>query len=573
MKWFYIGLIAVGLNWMGLPTLWANGVPVTTRKFDRDHIKLLSTVSVQDFRGRMKPFHTLANEVLRKLTRKTSLYGMDPVEVVINMSLYPEAWHDVPLIRLGKHPKIRELVGVEGKLASYDDFFDADGKFKLLEELRAAHAKERQYRGTFENELIRLDERINIVNMIFHHRLMRLFPLEGDPGKRWITGDEASRMADTTSKKSIQFAAMFFPVYRKLVDHALSSGDWSLPNQAIQELKAFQAKYGGDILPTATQTKAEILLNKSNIFDRLMRYYGVLGIFALVLFFIRVFRPQTSLKIPRLILLSLVWLAFALHVFGLAVRWYVSERAPWSNAYESLIYIAFTGVLAGILFGRKSLGALAASLILGSTFLMVAHLNNFDPEITPLVPVLKSYWLTIHVSLMAGSYGFLLLGAVIGLINLVLFGLMTRANKSAILSHVKKLTNVSEMTIMAGLVMASIGCYLGGVWANESWGRYWGWDPKETWALVTILVYAFIVHMRYIPGVRGLYAFNVATLFGFATVMMTYFGVNFYLSGLHSYAAGDPVPMPPSVYITALVFLTISFWAYWKYRAIVQNKA
>ena len=130
------------------------------------------------------------------------------------------------------------------------------------------------------------------------------------------------------------------------------------------------------------------------------------------------------------------------------------------------------------------------------------------------------------------------------------------------------MTYISEMTLIAGLVMISVGTYLGGVWANESWGRYWGWDPKETWALVTILVYAFILHMRFIPGFRGLYAFNVSTLFGWASVIMTYFGVNYYLSGLHSYAAGDPMPVPPAIKISVIILTLISLLALWRYKAI-----
>jgi ABC-type transport system involved in cytochrome c biogenesis permease subunit len=133
---------------------------------------------------------------------------------------------------------------------------------------------------------------------------------------------------------------------------------------------------------------------------------------------------------------------------------------------------------------------------------------------------------------------------------------------------IKEMSWISEMTLIGGLFMISIGTYLGGVWANESWGRYWGWDAKETWALVTILVYAFILHMRFIPGLRGFYAFNVASLFGFASVMMTYFGVNYYLSGLHSYAAGDPVPVPTSVYITAASFLVLSLFALWRWKKV-----
>lgn len=194
-----------------------------------------------------------------------------------------------------------------------------------------------------------------------------------------------------------------------------------------------------------------------------------------------------------------------------------------------------------------------------------------DPEITPLVPVLKSYWLTIHVSLEAGSYGFLVLGAIIGVINLIFMIFANQRNKKNIYRMVDEMTKISEMTLIGGLAMISIGTYLGGVWANESWGRYWGWDAKETWALVSILVYAFILHMRFIPGMRGLYAFNVASLFGWASVMMTYFGVNYYLSGLHSYAAGDPVPVPDFVYITVICLIVISLLALWRHRWYLRS--
>jgi ABC-type transport system involved in cytochrome c biogenesis permease subunit len=199
----------------------------------------------------------------------------------------------------------------------------------------------------------------------------------------------------------------------------------------------------------------------------------------------------------------------------------------------------------------------------------VASMSWLDPEITPLVPVLKSYWLTIHVSLEAGSYGFLMLGAVIGMLNLVLMIFINEKNKANITRAIKELTIISEITLLGGLVMVSIGTYLGGVWANESWGRYWGWDAKETWALVTILVYSFILHMRFIPKLQSIYAFNFASLFGFGTVIMTYLGVNYYLSGLHSYAAGDPVPMPAEVYYTVIVLSLLSIAAFMKYKKMM----
>ncbi len=229
-------------------------------------------------------------------------------------------------------------------------------------------------------------------------------------------------------------------------------------------------------------------------------------------------------------------------------------------------YHGWTTILAGLIFARKNLGGLTATTVLAATILMVAGLSFMDPEITPLVPVLKSYWLTIHVSLEAGSYGFLMLGAIIGVLNLIFMIFTTKNNRDNVYRIIKEMTYVSEMTLIGGLIMISVGTYLGGVWANESWGRYWGWDAKETWALVTILIYAFILHMRFIPGFRGVFAFNVSTLFGLASILMTYFGVNYYLSGLHSYAAGDPVPVPPSVFISAAVLTVLSLIAFWRYR-------
>jgi cytochrome c-type biogenesis protein CcsB len=257
---------------------------------------------------------------------------------------------------------------------------------------------------------------------------------------------------------------------------------------------------------------------------------------------------------------------FFFHTLGIGLRWYVSERAPWSNGYESMIYIGWTTMLAGTLFSRKSLGGLAATATLAATVLLVASMSWLDPEITPLVPVLKSYWLTIHVSLEAGSYGFLLLGAVLGILNLCLMLFMNPNNRTQILRAIKELSIISEITLLGGLTMVSIGTYLGGVWANESWGRYWGWDAKETWALVTILVYSFILHMRFIPKLQGIFAYNFASLFGFATVIMTYLGVNYYLSGLHSYAAGDPVPIPAEVYITTILLILLSVFAYRNFK-------
>lgn len=533
-----------------------------------EHASQYGKLIVRDFKGRLKPMNTLNLEVLRKLSGKNSIYDQTADQVILGIIMFPDQWSKVPLIKIGRHKNIRNLISSKGKLGAYDDFFDENGKYIFRNLVRKAFQKETRDRGTFEKELLKLDERINIFNMLVNQRLLSVFPIPYGASQKWYSPYEIQH-DNTTNKNDELFSyySKFFPAYKMSIKDAINSGNWELPDKIVSEFKENQLSNGTD-LPGESKIKLELLLNKLNIFQKARNIYGLLGLIVLILFFMKIFNPKPYVDKLFKIIYFLVIIAFLYQLFGLGVRWYISGRAPWSNGYESLVYISFTTMLAGIIFGRKSWGGLAAALILSSIILMVAGLSLFDPEITPLVPVLKSYWLTIHVSLEAGSYGFLLLGAILGLINLILIILIKESNKKRVLKTIKELTIVSEMTLLAGLVMVSIGTYLGGVWANESWGRYWGWDPKETWALVTVLVYAFILHLRFIPRMRGLFTYNFATLFGFATVMMTYLGVNYYLSGLHSYAAGDPIPIPPSVYYTAMVFGIISLLAYIKARKL-----
>jgi cytochrome c-type biogenesis protein CcsB len=187
-----------------------------------------------------------------------------------------------------------------------------------------------------------------------------------------------------------------------------------------------------------------------------------------------------------------------------------------------------------------------------------------DPQITNLVPVLKSYWLVIHVATITASYAFLGMGALMAYMNLLIMALHNGKNRAYVSSTIDEFSDIIEMALTVGLYLLTIGVFLGAVWANESWGRYWGWDPKETWALVTVLVYAFILHMRVVPGLKGVFTFNLASLVGFSSVIMTYFGVNYYLSGLHSYAKGDPVPVPSFVYYAIAVVVITGVAAYLK---------
>jgi cytochrome c-type biogenesis protein CcsB len=233
-----------------------------------------------------------------------------------------------------------------------------------------------------------------------------------------------------------------------------------------------------------------------------------------------------------------------------------------------MIYIAWATVLAGFMFSKRSSMTMASTGILAGLILFVAHLNWMNPQVTNLVPVLNSYWLSIHVSMITASYGFLGLGALLGFITILLFILKNKNNEVHISLSIKELNAINEMSLMVGLVLLTLGNFLGGVWANESWGRYWGWDPKETWALVTILVYAVVVHLRFIKEIYSEFNYSVISLLAFSSVIMTYFGVNYYLAGLHSYAKGDPVPIPDFVPISYLVVFLVIALAYRKRKLV-----
>lgn len=530
---------------------------------DEAHAELFSRLVVQDHNGRMKPMHTLSREVMRKVYRKESINGLNADQVLLGMFVNSAEWVDVPMVKLGEHPETHRLIGVEGAYAAYSDFFDATGAYILREEMRRVNALKPIDRGVFEKDLLKVDERVNIIHMMLGGGLLRIIPVPGDPNNTWAS---VNAEGDGHMHANDPVAERFFAAYVPAMREALNTHNYSLPNTLLNELSAYQKEAGATVMPSGTKVDAEIFLNELSVFDRLALFYTLLGLTFLSLLFLSVFKPAMDLRKVQKVMLALLLGGFVLHTIGLGLRWYVSGRAPWSNGYESMIYIAWTTVLAGILFSRRSLGGSAATMILSATVLLVAMLSYLDPEITPLVPVLRSYWLTIHVSLEAGSYGFLMLGAVIGLINLILMIFLSKDNERRIHRMVKELSYLSEMTLIGGLTMITIGTYLGGVWANESWGRYWGWDAKETWALVTILVYAFILHMRIIPKMQGLFMYNVTSLFGLASVIMTYYGVNYYLSGLHSYAAGDPVPVPDWVYMGVASLVLISALAWFRKR-------
>ncbi|MFA5588479.1 MAG: c-type cytochrome biogenesis protein CcsB, partial [Mariniphaga sp.] len=323
--------------------------------------------------------------------------------------------------------------------------------------------------------------------------------------------------------------------------------------------------------PSERLKNSELLYNKINPFERIFPYYLLFGFLLIFVLFVNIFRQNQLPAFLKWIFFITILALFTVHTGGIILRWYISGRAPWSNGYESVVYVAWAAMLAGVIFGRKYPLVIGTASFLSGISLFVAHLSWMNPEITPLVPVLKSYWLTIHVSVITASYGFFGLSAFLGILVLILIVFRQKTNENKVGSYINQLTTINEMSVIVGLYFLTLGTFIGGVWANESWGRYWGWDPKETWALISVVVYSFIAHMRLIPALKGTYNFNLATIIGFASVLMTYFGVNYYLAGLHSYGKGVAGGMSPVVPVIILVLGGLMIWAYLKDLKYAKN--
>ena len=517
-------------------------------------------VLVQDQKGRTKPLFALSDDILRKVTRENKFEGLSSMQVLLGIYLDFDHWKDVPLITVSSRD-LRNTIGIRGSRAAFSDLVDMGngGTYKLSGDVSKAYSKAPGERSKLDKEIMKVDERLNIVYMMYTGGFLKMFPLGGGSSE-WATPDEALKKAPG-SQDSLYLKSVI-----PMLSEALQTNNTANAIKIAASVSEYQKKFAGYELPPESKMKAELLYNRMMIFEKLFPFYATIGLIMLIVLIAGVIRGEMKPSPVIRVLGWLLFVGFLFHTFGLAVRWYVSGHSPMSNGYESMIFISWVTLLAGFIFSRRSKFALSATAVLASMTLMVAHLSFMDPEITNLVPVLKSYWLTLHVSVITGSYGFLGLGAILSIITLILLTLSNNSNRYRISDTIDELTVINYKTITLGLYLLTIGTFLGAVWANESWGRYWGWDPKETWSLITIIIYSIVIHSRHIPGMKDLFTYNLLSLFAFSSVLMTYFGVNYYLSGLHSYAAGDPAKVPAFVYITVLVLAALSFTTYLKYN-------
>lgn len=529
---------------------------------NEEHALHFGSLPIQSSNGRMMPVNTFSSEILRKISKTERIGQFNSDQFLISLLAMPDMWMRIPFI-VSTNDELASHYNLTKEACAYIEMFDEKGQYKLQERLEQAYSKMPAERTGFDKDLMKLDEKVNILHQLFNNQMLNLFPKEDDPNHTWFAaGDDLSEF---TGKDSM-FVAQIFPWYIAEVQAGLKSGDWNKADEVLDMIQTYQQAKNRTLDINPKRIAAEIKYNQLNVFRKCRLGYLILGGLLLVISFAYLFRREKWLKIAQWVIGVCVLLVFCFHIYGMGMRWYIAGYAPWSNSYETMVYVAWATVLAGFLFAHRSSLTFALATLFGGIILFVSGLNWMDPQINPLVPVLKSPWLMFHVAVIVAAYGFFGISCLIGLTDLAMMTLAKAKNKSLLVTRIRELSMVNEMSMIIGLALMTTGTFLGAIWANESWGRYWGWDPKETWALITMIVYAIAIHLRLVRKWDNPWLFNLMSVISFASVLMTFFGVNYFLSGMHSYGQNDNVQsIFIYLYAAAAIILVLALLSRRKY--------
>ncbi|HAW50982.1 MAG TPA: hypothetical protein DCX54_01450 [Flavobacteriales bacterium] len=546
---------------------------------NKEHAHRFGQLLVQTYDGRFSSVHSLAVDVIHKVSGKDHFEvegkgRMDEMQVFVDMLVDPDFWKTQKTIII-REKSLRNVLGVSGKHASFYDFFNKNNQYKLEEYSKIAFQKKASEQSTFDREVIKVSERVNIFFWTINGTLLKLFPVQNSSNNLWVSWNDSLAYIPITGNltslnddlKLPEFNYSFLMrSYLISTLHARTSNDYTTSDKLLGHIGIIQRQLTPhELLPSAKKVDLEIFYNESKIFDSLKYVYALLGLVLLTLTFIKDFK-SSSVKILQTAInigLVLFGLAFLYQTFGMGLRWYLGGHAPWSNGYEVILLVSWGTIIAGFSVINFSKITLASTAILASILLMVAGQSYYDPQLTNLNPVLKSYWLIIHVAVTTIGYGFLSLSFIMGIVNIFLI-LVKSANKAETYAlSIEELTYINEKLVTIGLFFVSAGTFLGCIWANESWGTYWSWNAKQVWSLIIILVYGVVLHLKYIPKMQSHLTFNIASILSFSSVIMTFVGVNYYFTkGLHSYASDDPPVFPIGVWLAIsalLLLITITF--------------
>lgn len=511
------------------------------------HVSQFSALPIQ-FKGRIMPMNTFSSEILRKVHKEQSFGNLDSDRFLLSLLVMPQLWMNVPLIAVPQKG-MSIAYHLPEEYVAYSSLFDLQGNYKLLPYLQEIYHRPAEQRNSDEKELIKLDERVNILYQLWNHTMPAIFPDARHPNHTWYAADFSIPSGDDELSGETKSEVIMVPdsmLIRQLYDNYLSevrlafeNGDWQSADDALDAIKNYQDANDKAELIRKDKIEAELLYNRLNIFDRVKVGYFIMGGLLLVIAVMQLINDSLWKRRVAMTLTVVVGLLFVAHMGGMGLRWYISGYAPWSNSYETMVYVSWATVLAGLIFGRKSYLTRALAILFAGVILFVAALNWMDPQINTLIPVLKSPWLMFHVAVIVAAYGFFGISFLLGIANLSI--MVFYGKRQGFSLRLKELTIINNLSLLTGLALMTVGTFLGAIWANESWGRYWGWDPKETWALITVVIYTVVTHIYLLKQGNSLWLLNLLSVFAFSSVLMTFLGVNYLLSGMHSYGQTEGI--------------------------------
>ncbi|MQO10175.1 cytochrome C biogenesis protein [Prevotella copri] len=490
----------------------------TAEKFGELHIL---------YNDRICPVQTFALDFCKKIYGARSYQGLTAEQVLSGWVFYGNTWANEPFIKI-KSGEMKTAMNLPD-YASLNTFFNREmGGYTIGQYVQEYYNGQQD---KFHQQAADIDGKIQIIMELREGISLKVLPYTFIKNVK-ATKDHSFIKAGTTTwfspvdklPQAVEHQhALYIRNVFSLLNSDVKAGNTSRVNEFFVKMKKYQEVSSGNSLPTATQYKAERINNAFPFATILFMANLTLGFIALFYTIYRMTKKKEikALNIALPILLGVSFLALTL---GLALRWIISGNIPMSNGYESMLTVAWFVMLISILMQLRIRIVMVFGFLISGFFLLVSHINQMDPAIGQMMPVLNSPLLSIHVSIIMMSYALLSLTFICGIMGICLR------------SHGKELQALSRLFLYPALTTMGFGIFIGAIWANVSWGNYWSWDSKETWALITFMIYAVVVHTQSLPVFRKPLVYHIYITLAFLSIAMTYFGVNYFLTGMHSYA-------------------------------------
>lgn len=490
----------------------------TAEKFGELHIL---------YNDRICPVQTFALDFCKKIYGARSYQGLTAEQVLSGWVFYGNTWANEPFIKI-KSGEMKTAMNLPD-YASLNTFFNREmGGYTIGQYVQEYYNGQQD---KFHQQAADIDGKIQIIMELREGVSLKVLPYTFTKNVK-ATKDHPFIKAGTTTWFSPvdklpqaveQQHALYIRNVFSLLNGDVKAGNTSRVNEFFVKMKKYQEVSSGNSLPTATQYKAERINNAFPFATILFMANLTLGFIALFYTIYRMTKKR-EIKALNIALPILLGVSFFALTFGLALRWIISGNIPMSNGYESMLTVAWFVMLISILMQLRIRIVMVFGFLISGFFLLVSHINQIDPAIGQMMPVLNSPLLSIHVSIIMMSYALLSLTFICGIMGICLR------------SHGEELQALSRIFLYPALTTMGYGIFIGAIWANVSWGNYWSWDSKETWALITFMIYAVVVHTQSLPVFRKPLVYHIYITLAFMSIAMTYFGVNYFLTGMHSYA-------------------------------------